>query len=444
MKISGRKALVVALILGCGTALTYADDDALTAAQRAASGQEPPANVSAAWWAGVESRDDLEDMLVAKWASELPETGHMSDIGDFALALSRLDDARLHRAAEAATLQALTATVIGAAPGTIDDQGFFLLPASDPNASVPMALDPNTATPTDGFVFVPTTSCRVFDTRFDTRGIMGAGETRSFYTNAISSGEISWLAQGGTASGCPEIPFDPVAVAITITVAGPLAKGNVRMWDYLGLEPPTSHLNYGPIGTNLANTTIVKTCSGCGPDVNVKTTASTHLLGDVVGYFVAEDKIIDLNVFGAGLTLGATTTSHPSGVQLPDGGQPNANYIFTVPGNYTPGTPFSVRVLYRGGTSCNFYMSENSPTTFWSTNGASVSATLRFSGGASALAVPAPASGSTSSYTMTLTPSADVFPGYSFALSIWRNSTNASDTCDAATMNIVGLSVSYD
>jgi hypothetical protein len=80
------------------------------------------------------------------------------------------------------------------------------------------------------------------------------------------------------------VAFEPAAVAVTLTVV-PSATGNLRAFAFSGPVPLASVLNYYT-GANIANTTIVPACQGCGSDLTLQIDGgTTHIIADVVGYF---------------------------------------------------------------------------------------------------------------------------------------------------------------
>jgi hypothetical protein len=200
---------------------------------------------------------------------------------------------------------------------------------------------------------------RIFDTRLATAGKMTAGETRGFYTNSVASLPV-FTGQGGNASGCPEVPFDPPAVLINFTVADPEAQGNARVWAYLGTEPATSTLNFRT-GINLANGTASPTCYSCGQDISVKVTQPVHVIADIVGYFRAKDKTLDLNVLGA-LFDGTSGTGTGMGLRFADNAFNSFRTSVFLPQDFSAQTDLTARfLLSTPDTGCTVDWSANSP-----------------------------------------------------------------------------------
>lgn len=139
----------------------------------------------------------------------------------------------------------------------------------------------------DDFVYFPITPCRIVDTRPGSggSGAITAGTSKDFLSNGSAA---SIAAQGGNPAGCPGIPFDPPAIAATVTAVAPAAAGNIVAYPLLAPVPTASTVNYALPGTglNLANTTVIPTCVVCGNDFSVFANVGTvQVVVDVVGYF---------------------------------------------------------------------------------------------------------------------------------------------------------------
>ncbi|HEX9190312.1 MAG TPA: hypothetical protein VGB87_24760 [Vicinamibacteria bacterium] len=267
------------------------EDEASLAAQGCQVSAASPEKGSLVWT----DRADLESQVLARWRGVPTRSGHGSDPEELALALGSVSEARLVRAAAARDVDAFVSRLAGTrAAGAVTNSG---------------------GTPIPDLTFVPVVPCRIFDTRAATSSKMAANETRGFYTNSVAS-LPDFTNQGGNVSGCPEVPFDPPAVLINFTVADPEAQGNARVWAYLGTEPATSTINFRT-GIILANGTASPTCYSCGPDISVKVTQPVHVLADIVGYFRAKDKTLDLQVMNTPNT-GTVGTGTGMGLVFPD------------------------------------------------------------------------------------------------------------------------------
>jgi hypothetical protein len=148
----------------------------------------------------------------------------------------------------------------------------------------------------DNTVFVPLPPCRVIDTRI-AGGIMTPGAARSFLFRGTN-----YTTQGGQAGGCgvPGLSTLPGgddfnvarAVVANVVAVTPAGSGHFRAWPANGALPAASVINYGAIGTNLANAIVLQMCTAEGDfvcttgDITFQAFASNaHLVVDVVGYY---------------------------------------------------------------------------------------------------------------------------------------------------------------
>lgn len=132
-------------------------------------------------------------------------------------------------------------------------------------------------------VFVPIAPCRLFDTRL-AGGAIAANTTRGFDVTAVSD----YSFQGGSATNCngAGAAGSFAAAAINFTVVTPAIGGYITAFPFGGTQPLAATLNYngGDIRGNLA---IVALDQGSSAnEVNVYSTAQTHLVADIVGYFI--------------------------------------------------------------------------------------------------------------------------------------------------------------
>jgi hypothetical protein len=231
-------------------------------------------------------REALVSEILSTWRGEASARG--MDVGlwesDMRLALAKMNDGKLLSLKATDSYDSVVKMmggVVGPSKAAVSGPE-VLFSRSASSSREPYLLGAFSS----DLVYVPITPCRAFDTRFSTGGKIAGGATRSFYTNFPSAGATAWSNQGGDASHCPAIPFDPVAVAITVTATGNTASGFLNMWPYLGVAANTSFVNWGAGGT-IANTTMVLTCYSCGPDINIAVSATTDVIGDIVGYYEA-------------------------------------------------------------------------------------------------------------------------------------------------------------
>lgn len=127
-------------------------------------------------------------------------------------------------------------------------------------------------------VFTPITPCRIVDTR-NAGGMISSKGTRVF--NAWAA---SYAAQGGNPAGCglPQTS-DIAALTVNLVVIAPVAEGWIAAWPNNTPMPVVSNLNY-KTGDVLANSAVLKVWPSNG-SWNLYTTATTHFVADVTGYY---------------------------------------------------------------------------------------------------------------------------------------------------------------
>jgi hypothetical protein len=169
----------------------------------------------------------------------------------------------------------------------------LLLTLASPGAAAPGPLRSVTAAAVGEadthLLFVPLAPCRAFDTRLMTDGDLAAGEVRSFKL----AGTLNFTTQGGKSGGCGVPTATPPiagAVAINLVAVGPTGPGHLVAWEFGQPTPTASALNYSNVaGLNLANSVILPiTATGsAAADISIQAAvSSTHVLGDVTGYFI--------------------------------------------------------------------------------------------------------------------------------------------------------------
>ena len=170
-----------------------------------------------------------------------------------------------------------------------------------------------------GDAFYPISGCRVMDSRKWIDPVDGVTPFTIPTTQAVgvylndSLGDIA--RQGGDASGCPAIPLTGVsAVTLTISAVSPLLPSNYSAigyttlvpfddtgWTLAGLTPNDTNPLYTYDGPGvfaqaanmlfdkstalISNTTTVANCDGCAWGVLLYTSAESHYIIDVVGYY---------------------------------------------------------------------------------------------------------------------------------------------------------------
>jgi hypothetical protein len=113
---------------------------------------------------------------------------------------------------------------------------------------------------------------------------MAASSTRSFDVAAATD----YTAQGGAATNCNVGNVGTIGSAvINFTVVTPDADGYVTAYEFGGTQPLAATVNFvtNDIRGNLA--IVPLDSNSAGDDISVFTFAQTHLVGDIVGYFIA-------------------------------------------------------------------------------------------------------------------------------------------------------------
>lgn len=156
-----------------------------------------------------------------------------------------------------------TDDAVGANPWYVDDVAIYTCENSGGSSSK----------------FQPLAPCRVFDTRSSGNKI-SAGMSKPF----IVSGSDAEIQSQGGAGNCG-VPATAKAVAINLTSTQAEDKGNLRVYPYNSSLPTSSILNFN-IDANMANATEIQICQPtCLFDINIYSTADSHVIGDVMGYF---------------------------------------------------------------------------------------------------------------------------------------------------------------
>ncbi len=132
--------------------------------------------------------------------------------------------------------------------------------------------------------YTPVVPCRLADTR-NAGGPIAGNSSRNFKVWVASGG---FTAQGGDAGNC-NVPPNPGAVALNLTVVSPSGAGNLIAYPAGAAVPTTSALNYQAGISVLANGAIVPACTpDCANQVTIGTNGNaTNLVIDIVGYFTS-------------------------------------------------------------------------------------------------------------------------------------------------------------
>jgi hypothetical protein len=126
---------------------------------------------------------------------------------------------------------------------------------------------------TTGALFYPLTPCRVLDTRNATGPLGGpvlaAGATRSF-TVALTCA----------------IPSNAKTLSVNVTITGPTANGDLKVFPGNGTLPSTSAISFKAGQTRANNAHVLLATDGAGSfKVQNNSTGTVHFLVDVNGYY---------------------------------------------------------------------------------------------------------------------------------------------------------------
>ena len=127
--------------------------------------------------------------------------------------------------------------------------------------------------------FVPVAPCRLFDMRPDAtpsggkKSPLGAGE-----------GNVHVQQVTGNVGNCVGIPTNATAVSMNMTIVGPTAQSNLRVYPANVATPTVSNLNWLPGQSPTPNKVDVK-LSGDGRIKLYNHAGTVSVLADVVGYY---------------------------------------------------------------------------------------------------------------------------------------------------------------
>lgn len=132
-------------------------------------------------------------------------------------------------------------------------------------------------------VFNPVTPCRIMDTREPggKSGILVAGTTRSFF-----GWSTTFAGQGGAATSCGILQTTNLAaIVVNFTVVAPTAAGYITAFPVDAAQPTAATVNFTAGSVVGNNATLKVNQTGTGDEFKIFTTASVHVVGDVVGYY---------------------------------------------------------------------------------------------------------------------------------------------------------------
>lgn len=167
-------------------------------------------------------------------------------------------------------------------------------------------------------VFVPVTPCRILDTRIVGGQITG-GTTRAFDITAVSD----YSFQGGNNSNCGGVGAAGsfAAAAINFTVVFPSSAGYITAFPFGAVQPVSTSMDFDGGGLR-STTSIVRLDQGAAAnEMTVYSHATTHLVADVVGYYInpgplvfeCQDTAEEILTVNAGATANVVAPVCPTG-----------------------------------------------------------------------------------------------------------------------------------
>ncbi len=229
-------------------------------------------------------RGELVHRIVMKWGGHVREA-YRTDVHAWAMNMvpvfARVSLPTLRRAAEAATFERMNDALIQTGAGS-----------DAPVASLPTASDVSQKAFGDNdrdLLFVPVTPCRILDTRL-AGGAIAANTTRGFDVTAVAD----YSFQGGAASNCGGVGSAGsfAAAAINFTVVTPSGGGYITAFPFGASQPVAATVNYSA-GDIRGNFAVVRLDQGPSTnEMSVYTFAQTHLVADIVGYFINPGPLI--------------------------------------------------------------------------------------------------------------------------------------------------------
>ncbi len=205
--------------------------------------------------------------IVAKWGNHVQEayrTDPRRWAETLAPAFARASLPALRQAAEAGTFSAMNDSLLAASRPDAASGGKALGDADR------------------DLVYVPVTPCRILDTR-NAGGAIAANGVRDFDL----ADAVNFASQGGDTSNCnvgDKGSF--AAAAINFTVVNPNMAGYITAFPNLVSRPNAATVNYAVNDIQNGFAIVRLDQSAATHEFSVYSVAQTHLVADVVGYFV--------------------------------------------------------------------------------------------------------------------------------------------------------------
>jgi len=303
--------------------------------------------------------------------------------------------------------------------------GSFAAPATGPGSTA---------------VFKPIAPVRILDTRpapFNTGGIAGP----------VGPDQTITLQVGGVTP----VPARATAVVMNVTATDTTNASFLTVFPSDQPRPTASNLNW-VAGDTVPNLVTVSLSSD-GKVSFYNHVGSTNVVADVAGYYVpGNEKFLSLPITGMTLPTSGTTTpsideAHPGGLRFidaPFGNYPRLIASFTVPPDFTPGTPLDVVITWLVPGACSIALQTNNlnVTRVGIPEIAGGATNTGFTIGASTSTGPGVVA-ATHATIVSPVPANPLQPGDSIIFGLFRRGDDAADTCNGLTATITGISVIY-
>ncbi len=291
----------------------------------------------------------LQEQMVQKWGGYVAKNyniGRQEWVTVMQPAFAEASMEEMSAAATAKDFDSMSRMLLGSQPLKSDADGTLAL--GDPAADL---------------VYVPVTPCRIFDTRFG-GGQIAANTVRNIDVTAVSN----YSFQGGAANDCGGVGAAGsfAAAVINLTVVNPSAPGFITAFPFAGTQPDAATVNFAA-GAVVGNTAIVKLDQGASAnEMSVYSFATTHLVGDIVGYFITpqvtapECTVVQTSYsVAAGGVLNAGSPACAAGYAATGGGCFSSAFAGRVVSTYPNGASHFCSWANEGGTAMNAVAMQN-------------------------------------------------------------------------------------
>lgn len=229
--------------------------------------------------ASAQQRSEMTRQFVNKWGAyvqrvyDVPVKVWASRMGP---TFGRVDGDNFRNALQRDTFEGAMAELNGNGVSLTDDQAITKLAAARGGVT-PKVL----GSLSNDLVYTPVQPCRIVDTRSTAAGAVAANSTRSFL--AVNASNFS--SQGGSSTNCGTLGLNATAVAVNVTAVFPEAGGYATLYPFGTTQPLAASINY-PISSIVNNALIVQIPNPLGSfDFTLFSTARSHYVADIVGYF---------------------------------------------------------------------------------------------------------------------------------------------------------------